>query len=347
MSWSRRPIELSFRGRRCHNRSAKALGCHRILGGGWGRRQRGNTGGTRLRRLDLVRAGSYWRDGERSEVNEAPNATPRNGSPIYLRAVRPARRLRGWTNTGWAVTRKWAVLSARRSRGWARQAYVRSPRIAVAALVGSVACLALVVIWLSGSLGQGSSGRSSATGGDAKVSWFPSYTVTASQPQIDVHSSPGGPTVQTLNSPLPEGTPLTLLMTPTDSQPGGSWIQVFLPTKPNGSTGWIQVSDVSIQGDPYQLALSVSQRQLKVYKFGRLQDTYHIAVGAADTPTPWGPTTSPSYSGRPTPGSTETTPTGSLVTRRRSNPSRASTLRSDCTAPVTPRALARASATVA
>ena len=129
----------------------------------------------------------------------------------------------------------------------------------------------------------------SATTGAAPVApQFPSYTATALQPQIDVHSTPGGPTVLTLDSPLPEGTPRTFLLTPLSTQSGGSWIQVFLPVKPNGSTGWIQQSEVKIQGDSYRLVLSESRHQLTVYDFANLKRTYPVAVGATTTPTPLG-----------------------------------------------------------
>jgi lipoprotein-anchoring transpeptidase ErfK/SrfK len=117
---------------------------------------------------------------------------------------------------------------------------------------------------------------------------FPAYTATAQGPQIDVHSSPNGPTTQTLNSPLPEGTPLTLLLTPGITQTGGGWLQVFLPTKPNGSTGWIPASEVKVQGDPYRLVVTQSTHQLNIYNFSNLERSYPVAVGAPDTPTPLG-----------------------------------------------------------
>jgi lipoprotein-anchoring transpeptidase ErfK/SrfK len=117
---------------------------------------------------------------------------------------------------------------------------------------------------------------------------FPAYTATAQGPQIDVHSAPNGPTTQTLNSPLPEGTPLTLLLTPGITQTGGGWLQVFLPTKPNGSTGWIPASEVKVQGDPYRLVVTQSTHQLTLYNLDNLVRSYPIAVGAPETPTPLG-----------------------------------------------------------
>ena len=117
---------------------------------------------------------------------------------------------------------------------------------------------------------------------------FPAYTATALGPQIDVHGSPNGPTTLTLNSPLPEGTPLTLLLTPSVSQTSADWLQVFLPTKPNGSTGWIPASEVKVQGDPYRLVVTQSTHQLSVYNYSNLERTYPVAVGAPETPTPVG-----------------------------------------------------------
>ncbi len=117
---------------------------------------------------------------------------------------------------------------------------------------------------------------------------FPAYTATAQGPQIEVHNSPGGPTTQTLTSPLPEGTPLTLLLTPGITQIGGGWLQVFLPTKPNGSTGWIPANELKVQGDPYRLVVTQSTHQLSVYNFSNLERSYPVALGAPETPTPLG-----------------------------------------------------------
>src|SRR5205807_4463723 len=106
---------------------------------------------------------------------------------------------------------------------------------------------------------------------------FPAYTATALQAQLDVHSSPNGPTTLTLKSPLPEGTPLTLLLTPSLSQTSAGWLQVFLPTKPNGSTGWIPANEVKVQGDPYRLVVTQATHQLSVYNYSNLERTHPIA----------------------------------------------------------------------
>lgn len=202
---------------------------------------------------------------------------------------------RGWRNVShavataaWIVGRPFVWAGRKIWAGW-RAEYREHRSIAIAA-----AAVVVVFVVLGAVLGVGqltntsSSRRTAAPYGKPVVATFPSYTATALQPQIDVHSSPGGPTVLTLKNPLPEGTPLTLLMTPTTQQPGGSWIQVYLPIRPNGSTGYVPSSEMKLQGDPYQLVLSLSQRHLTLYKNGQQQDTFLTAVGAPDTPTPTG-----------------------------------------------------------
>jgi len=58
--------------------------------------------------------------------------------------------------------------------------------------------------------------------------------VTAIDARIGVHSGPGGPVTQTFTNPQPSGAPLTFLLKRQD----GDWLQVYLPVRPNGSTGW-------------------------------------------------------------------------------------------------------------
>jgi lipoprotein-anchoring transpeptidase ErfK/SrfK len=117
---------------------------------------------------------------------------------------------------------------------------------------------------------------------------FPGYIAAAVQPEVDVHSSPGGLTTLTLSNPTSEGVPLTFLLTPGITQTGSSWVQVHLPVKPNGSTGWIPASELSVQGDPYRLVVNQSAHQLSMYNYDALEHTYPVAVGAPATPTPVG-----------------------------------------------------------
>jgi lipoprotein-anchoring transpeptidase ErfK/SrfK len=129
----------------------------------------------------------------------------------------------------------------------------------------------------------------SASRGRAAGPRFPSYTATASQAQVDVHSSPGGPTTTTLTNPISGGTPLTFLLTPDSTQTGGpNWVQVYLPVRPNGSTGWIPTSQVKIQGNQYRVVVNLSVHQGSLYSNGSLEHSFPVAIGTPDTPTPQG-----------------------------------------------------------
>ncbi|MGI8699015.1 MAG: L,D-transpeptidase family protein [Mycobacteriales bacterium] len=113
---------------------------------------------------------------------------------------------------------------------------------------------------------------------------FPAYAAEATGATVAVHAAPDGPVRRTLNNPLPSGAPLTFLL----ARRSGEWLQVYLPTRPNGSTGWVRAGDVSIAGLPHRLDVLQRSHQLRLYRFGKLSKTYPIAVGKADTPTPGG-----------------------------------------------------------
>jgi lipoprotein-anchoring transpeptidase ErfK/SrfK len=66
------------------------------------------------------------------------------------------------------------------------------------------------------------------------------------------------------------------------------WVHVLLPVRPNGTTGWVKASDVTLQPDPYRITVALGAHQLTVFNHDAvlLQDT--VADGAPVTPTPVG-----------------------------------------------------------
>jgi hypothetical protein len=69
---------------------------------------------------------------------------------------------------------------------------------------------------------------------------------------------------------------------------GTHWLEVMLPGRPNGLTGWIE------QGGSYQLVtgwhivVTESDPHVSIYFHGRLQRTFEAVVGKPSTPTPTG-----------------------------------------------------------
>lgn len=67
------------------------------------------------------------------------------------------------------------------------------------------------------------------------------------------------------------------------------WLHVYLPMRPNDSTGWIKASDVTVS-DPlqYQIKVSLADHKLWLLKNGVVQFDAPAATGTGDTPTPTG-----------------------------------------------------------
>lgn len=110
------------------------------------------------------------------------------------------------------------------------------------------------------------------------------YVVTALGRSVGIANGPGGATTRILANPDTYGQPLTFLM----EERQGDFVKVALPVRPNGSSGWVKASQVRIQEDPYRLDVDITNHQVRVYDSGDLQDTYPIAVGRKETPTPGG-----------------------------------------------------------
>ena len=64
------------------------------------------------------------------------------------------------------------------------------------------------------------------------------------------------------------------------------WYQVALPTRPNGSTGWVPTSSVKVTKTPFAVFVDLEGRTLRVEKDGTGVFTAEIAIGTEENPTP-------------------------------------------------------------
>jgi len=80
-------------------------------------------------------------------------------------------------------------------------------------------------------------------------------------------------------------------------QRADGWLQVLLPVRPNGSTGWVRTPDVTLTANPFRIDVQLGAHTITVNKGREILYTGPIAVGATDPPLP--------DVGKPTP-----TPTG-------------------------------------
>lgn len=70
----------------------------------------------------------------------------------------------------------------------------------------------------------------------------------------------------------------------------GGWSQVLLPSRPNGSTGWLRTAQVDRRTTPYLVRVHLGSRRLDLFHDKDLIGSWSVAVGAPATPTPTGRT---------------------------------------------------------
>jgi len=104
----------------------------------------------------------------------------------------------------------------------------------------------------------------------------------------EVHTKPTtGSEVVAVPATTSLGAPTTfaVLGLPPEDQ---AWLQVLLPARPNGSSGWVRRADVAITSTSLRIEVDRSARRLRVLDDGDEQQSFPIAVGTDQNPTPAG-----------------------------------------------------------
>jgi lipoprotein-anchoring transpeptidase ErfK/SrfK len=83
---------------------------------------------------------------------------------------------------------------------------------------------------------------------------------------------------------LPGEIPLTFLV--LDQQ--DDWVQVSLPVRPNGSTGWLRTEDVALSTTDFALEVNLTSHLLRLWKAGEVVMEAPVGVGRDEVPTPGG-----------------------------------------------------------
>jgi lipoprotein-anchoring transpeptidase ErfK/SrfK len=90
--------------------------------------------------------------------------------------------------------------------------------------------------------------------------------------------------VTKLAEKTPLGSPRVLLVTRT--QPG--WVQVSLPVRPNGGTGWIEADSLRVEPVFGKIEVSLTKRTITLLQNGKQVTTSSVAIGSKQNPTPTG-----------------------------------------------------------
>lgn len=111
------------------------------------------------------------------------------------------------------------------------------------------------------------------------------YIATAVGDEVEVRSEPeGGEVVHTLASPNDFGADRTFLV----RQVRGDWLEVLLPVRPNGSTGWISAEDVELTVTAFRVEIDMSEFSFAVLEGEEELRAGPIGIGKGETPTPPG-----------------------------------------------------------
>ncbi len=80
------------------------------------------------------------------------------------------------------------------------------------------------------------------------------------------------------------------------------WLDVRLAQRPNGSTVWVHMSDVTLSSTPYAIVVDLATTHLYVYENGTALFDFPAGIGAPDDPTPTGEYFMPMIYPSPGPG---------------------------------------------
>ena len=92
--------------------------------------------------------------------------------------------------------------------------------------------------------------------------------------------------VNRLDNPTEVGGPLVFLV--KTQQPASDAVEVYLPVRPNGSTGWVNDTDVRLVENAYRIKIDLSDHRLTLYERNVEVLIEPVGLGKADVPTPGG-----------------------------------------------------------
>lgn len=157
-------------------------------------------------------------------------------------------------------------------------------------LLGRRLALALAAVCLTGVSTGAEVGPALGAGNPPRVQATQELVVLDSSQVARVAPQTGSPEVAVVAAQRPitgEQTTLPVLARSVDAG-GAEWLQVMLPGRPDGLTGWITQSGTRGLVTPWRIIVDLSARRVKAYRNGELVKSFQAVVGKPSTPTPTG-----------------------------------------------------------
>ena len=115
---------------------------------------------------------------------------------------------------------------------------------------------------------------------------------TINVPQLVVRTAPNGSArvLAKLSEFRPQDYRPRYVLAVDQKKVGGTpaWYKITVPGRPNGRTGWVSASDISIRPMPWQVVVFRGSRVFQLWKDRKLVYTNRVAVGAPGMETPVG-----------------------------------------------------------
>jgi lipoprotein-anchoring transpeptidase ErfK/SrfK len=130
----------------------------------------------------------------------------------------------------------------------------------------------------------------SAAAQQASCPWRVSLIGTVAGPTVQARSAPStsARVLHTFGQHNVQGNPQAFLLLDAQVIRHTTWFRALLPVRPNGTTGFINGSQISLTRTPYHLTVSKEKLRLTLWKGCHAVKTYPIAIGTKTTPTPTG-----------------------------------------------------------
>lgn len=116
------------------------------------------------------------------------------------------------------------------------------------------------------------------------------YVATTAARKIIVFREPDPATADLVldtRNPFGQRTRLLVVGARRDAS-GGSWYEVSLPIRPNGTTGWMRGYELRIRRARDRVVVDLSDRTLTRFHGAKRVDEFSVAVGSPDSPTTTG-----------------------------------------------------------
>jgi lipoprotein-anchoring transpeptidase ErfK/SrfK len=112
---------------------------------------------------------------------------------------------------------------------------------------------------------------------------------TTTVESLNVYSAPGDASPSsTLGKWSYYGQPLTLLALDAAEVGGVEWLNVLLPVRPNGTTGWIRAGDVATSSTDLSIYVFLDEKVLELRRGEEVLISTAVVIGTDTTPTPTG-----------------------------------------------------------